>query len=283
MTLRNTLTLSIFLHSCAIGSVLILGASPFLHKEEASSLQVLMVSLPGRSTLDANKNITAYNREIVSEKKEATLDPLFYKNTKTPDRIRTKVGDHKKSLQDPPTVTMGNDPNVLKKGAEKEATAVMETPLDEIIEALSQTVSMEANGASKESLPHDSVLLSSLFGKEGKETDVHIPRAAMDVCASTECPSLMDDFIQEVRTKLQRTKRYPWLARLKGLEGTVQVGFRIGPSGSVGGVHVALKSDYKILDRAALSIVKKAARFPPTPTGSEVELVIPMQFRLDAK
>ena len=210
MTLKNTLSLSIFLHSCVIGTTLIVGASLWVDTEDANSLNVLMVSLPARSTMDANKNIRDHTPEIISEKKEVPLKPLLSMKIKLPVRVQANLGRQEKVLEYPPTTSIENDPNVLKTDVWKEPTPVIETPPDEIIEALSQTVSSETSVASKAFLPEDSVLISSLLEK-GKETDLQNPPAVLDVCASTLCQSLMDDFIQEVREKLQRSKRYPWL------------------------------------------------------------------------
>ena len=87
-------------------------------------------------------------------------------------------------------------------------------------------------------------------------------------------------FLAEVRALLEWGKRYPWLARLKQLEGTVQVGFQISPEGAPHNVRVLTSSSYRILDEAAVLIVKRVSRFPQPPDGSNVQLVLPLDFHL---
>ena len=91
----------------------------------------------------------------------------------------------------------------------------------------------------------------------------------------------VQEYLDDIRKQIEEAKHYPWLARLKGVEGTVKVGFRIDSGGFVHNIYVADSSKYKILDKTAILIVKKATRFPPPPMDSGIDLVIPMQFRLD--
>lgn len=96
------------------------------------------------------------------------------------------------------------------------------------------------------------------------------------------CQPPLEEFYQEVRGRLKKAIRYPWLARLKRFEGTVRIGFLIESDGAVRNVHVAASSDYRMLDKAAVLIVKNISDFPPPPTGSDIKLVVPMRFTLDA-
>ncbi len=87
-------------------------------------------------------------------------------------------------------------------------------------------------------------------------------------------------FLAEVRFLLEKGKRYPWMARLKQLEGTIEVGFQITSEGLPHNVSVLTSSSHEILDDAALSIVKGVRRFPLPPGGSDVQLVLPLDFHL---
>ncbi|MFX0546034.1 TonB family protein [Roseovarius sp. S1116L3] len=75
--------------------------------------------------------------------------------------------------------------------------------------------------------------------------------------------SLVAQWGAQVRSKIERSKRYPSAAR--GAEGTVHVRITIARDGSLRAVSVATTSGHAALDAAALRAVKSARRFPPAP------------------
>lgn len=72
-------------------------------------------------------------------------------------------------------------------------------------------------------------------------------------------------YLEMVRFRIEKYKRYPDVARLKNIEGRVTIRFVITPEGGVQGVMVAQRSGNKALDQAALKAVKDAAPFPKPP------------------
>jgi TonB family protein len=61
---------------------------------------------------------------------------------------------------------------------------------------------------------------------------------------------------------IERVKRYPRLARERGMEGVVRIRFRLDPSGNVEHIKVVQSSGFKILDSASVSAVYRAAPMP---------------------
>jgi TonB family protein len=61
---------------------------------------------------------------------------------------------------------------------------------------------------------------------------------------------------------IERVKKYPRLARERGMEGVVRLRFMLNPSGGVDAVEVVKSSGYEILDTASISAVYRAAPMP---------------------
>jgi protein TonB len=72
-------------------------------------------------------------------------------------------------------------------------------------------------------------------------------------------------YLEMVKLKIERYKKYPETARVARIEGSVTVRFKIRPSGNVSGVRVIKTSNHDDLDHAALKAVKDAAPFPRPP------------------
>jgi len=95
-------------------------------------------------------------------------------------------------------------------------------------------------------------------------------------------PDELTRFLQDVRNRLEQAKRYPWLARVRGQEGTVRIEFMIDSSGEAREIRLLESSRSEILDREALETVKRAGRFPGRPDlGNEnVRIDVPLVFQL---
>ncbi|MBI5488895.1 MAG: TonB family protein [Deltaproteobacteria bacterium] len=82
---------------------------------------------------------------------------------------------------------------------------------------------------------------------------------------------------EEVRAAVDARKRYPPLARRRGVSGTVEVSFAVAEDGTVAEARVASSSGAALLDEAALEAVRGAAPFPVG--GCRFEL--PVRFSLE--
>jgi protein TonB len=90
-------------------------------------------------------------------------------------------------------------------------------------------------------------------------------------------------YLDMVRLKIERYKKYPDVARVKNIEGRVVVRFIITPDGGVREVKVTQCSRNQALDLAALRAVKDAAPFPKPPRRlfkGEIPLELMIVFEL---
>ena len=68
-----------------------------------------------------------------------------------------------------------------------------------------------------------------------------------------------------LKIKVESVLKYPELAALSGLQGTLYIQFNILKDGSLGGLELLRSSGYKILDDEALRAIRTAAPFQPLP------------------
>lgn len=86
-----------------------------------------------------------------------------------------------------------------------------------------------------------------------------------------------------LNTDLARYFDYPYVARLRGWEGTVLLAFNIEANGRLQGIHVARSSGYAVLDNSALSALRKVERLVETTAwlqSRELNMQIPVIYRL---
>ncbi|MBE0612770.1 MAG: energy transducer TonB [Burkholderiales bacterium] len=82
----------------------------------------------------------------------------------------------------------------------------------------------------------------------------------------------------------RRYKRYPAIAMEKGWQGKVEVRLRIGANGMLAGVSVKTSSGHEILDKQAVSMLRKGKTTVPIPAnlrGREFAIDVPVIFNLD--
>jgi len=82
--------------------------------------------------------------------------------------------------------------------------------------------------------------------------------------------------LEVIRTAIEKAKSYPFLARKKGIEGTVLVRFIINKNGLPQGIQIIRSSGYHILDEEVSKIIKRAAPFPEVAH----EIIAPITFKL---
>lgn len=83
---------------------------------------------------------------------------------------------------------------------------------------------------------------------------------------------------------LLRHRRYPRLARKRGLEGQLEVQFEITSAGTVISRQIFKTSGVKVLDDAALAMIDRAAPLPTVPTAygpGPYVFTIPLNFQLE--
>jgi len=93
----------------------------------------------------------------------------------------------------------------------------------------------------------------------------------------------LDAYLSAVRARIEKAKRYPSLARRRGLEGRAAVAFELDETGRP--QHLAVRfADHPLLGEAAVRAVHSAAPFPAFPQGitlAAVRVEVPLRFTLD--
>lgn len=79
-------------------------------------------------------------------------------------------------------------------------------------------------------------------------------------------------------------KQYPRIAQMRGWQGTVKVELHIDAVGNIRSSTVSESSNFEVLDKQALEMVRKASPLPQPPEllrGREFILIVPVVFRLE--
>ncbi|MGY4532107.1 protein TonB [Pseudomonas sp. TE3786] len=94
-------------------------------------------------------------------------------------------------------------------------------------------------------------------------------------------------WMSKVQSHLARYKRYPEEARRRGAVGTTRVRFSVDADGKLLNVEVTGTSGNAVLDRATLSMFRRAQPLPKPPAevlnGNSVEVNAPFDYSLDRK
>jgi protein TonB len=108
---------------------------------------------------------------------------------------------------------------------------------------------------------------------------------ALAVAATARPPAetSVDALMWNLLERIEAFKSYPRAARRAGLEGTARIWMQIDRDGALRGQRLESSSGHRILDEAALALVRRAAPFPPPPgaTARRIEVVLPVSYRLD--
>jgi len=100
----------------------------------------------------------------------------------------------------------------------------------------------------------------------------------------TDSGDSQDIYLEMVRLKIERHKKYPETARARQIEGFVTVRFVITPQGDVLNIEIIKSSRQKSLDKAALKAIHAAAPFPRPPRhlfkGEGLPLELTIAFEL---
>jgi len=93
----------------------------------------------------------------------------------------------------------------------------------------------------------------------------------------------MKDYLATLRARIERSKRYPLLARRQGVEGRVAVAFEVTATGQVRHLRLA-DGTHPLLGQAALSAIEGAAPFPQLPAdlaAPPLQVEIALRFSLE--
>lgn len=92
-----------------------------------------------------------------------------------------------------------------------------------------------------------------------------------------------DSYMEMVRLRIERHKRYPDAAKVRQIEGSVTIYFVITSEGDITSAEIVKTSGNRALDKAALTAVKNAAPFPKAPASlfkGEIPMELTIMFEL---
>ncbi len=95
---------------------------------------------------------------------------------------------------------------------------------------------------------------------------------------------MLTRYTDQLASALARHRAYPRLARMRGMEGDVEMQLRIGADGQVLSARILESSGHELLDRQALAMIEKAQPLPKPPAplpGGELTVRVPVVFRLE--
>jgi len=106
------------------------------------------------------------------------------------------------------------------------------------------------------------------------------------ITLSGERTDLIQEFLRKVKQRIESVKIYPLWAREAGYEGTATVQFTIFADGKLGEINLINSSGYDILDKAAITTIKKSEPFPSLMDSLNrrtLQIELPIAFRLSVE
>lgn len=76
---------------------------------------------------------------------------------------------------------------------------------------------------------------------------------------------LLEQYLSQVKQRIQKEQRYPRAARRRRLQGSVEVSFQWSADGTLTSQSIKSSSGQKVLDAAAIQMLKKASPLPSAP------------------
>ena len=158
--------------------------------------------------------------------------------------------------------------------------------IDPIESTRTQYVDRKGNEPTSYKIPKDhqiakAVVLNRMTQEDHQTVSIHPSQG--DSKKETVDRTPLKNYLSQIQDRLEKAKRYPWLARLRGQEGIVRLKFMIKPSGEPWNIQLIQSSHWEILDDEAFSLVKRVGRFPVLPSlfkeGIDVE--VPVVFELE--
>ena len=96
-------------------------------------------------------------------------------------------------------------------------------------------------------------------------------------------PNAEKAYLSKIRSKINRSKKYPSAAKSQKLTGVVTVNFTINRQGAVTSFKIAKSSGHSLLDQEVTALMKRVSPFPPMPkemAKNSLNLTVPIQFSL---
>jgi protein TonB len=191
-----------------------------------------------------------------------------------------------KAAQSPPAQPTAEPRRPLPSGPEQtaEPSTVVAKPETEIVRREVESTSSHARRRTETLEPDETSSVEPLEQSAPADTPVPADRVAAlpvdgaEIAASRARAS----YEQVLAAWLERHKYYPAVARRRGLEGKGMLRIRIDRRGQVQTRAMEQPIGTRLLDEAAIELVRRAEPFPPMPEGlggDHFEFVVPIEYR----
>jgi TonB family protein len=264
MGIRQNIFISIMIHTMIITSAFIVGSSA---RDTACRVpeSYMMVSLFKEMT-----GITSITSQRTKKGEDKILPPPF----PPPRGKRVREGVYMDKIASP-------EPTLSRKIASPRLMSGLAMTSEG---ARNDTPANPSNPSATDAIPGNSkastaISVSRITGQIPSEEFISKSQSGDKILDNTKGGSGKcgaDSIYAFIRSAIEKAKTYPFLARKKGIEGTVITVFTINSQGYPKNVRVEKSSGSEILDSAALNIIAKAAPFPRV----DGHIVIPITFSL---
>ncbi|MDX2170922.1 MAG: energy transducer TonB [Deltaproteobacteria bacterium] len=108
-----------------------------------------------------------------------------------------------------------------------------------------------------------------------------VGRGTRDGVQGDPSGSAVASYLERLRQRLEKVKRYPLLARRRGQVGTATLAIAIDRNGRPSSVRLQGSSGSELLDEEATDMVSRAAPFEPLPaevSGDRIQITVPVRF-----
>ena len=248
--LSAAMTLSVALHAFALFGVALVMPEPSSLANVMTPLQVVLVNSKSKTRPDqadalAQANLDGGGNTAEDRQAKTSLPTISDDQQFTPEQVARRVAELEQESKRLMT-RMKGDYTVAQPAPKKEQTST---------------------SSSGEDLVQRSLEIARLEAQISKNMDMYqkLPRRKFIGARTQEYR--FAQYIEDWRIKVERigNLNYPEEARRRQLYGKLQLSVSIRSDGSLDSIEVSRSSGHRILDAAAMRIVKLAAPYSPLP------------------
>lgn len=169
-------------------------------------------------------------------------------------------------VADQPVPDMSVTPQVVAEGSSKNRMRSAQKPFAEkILTSLNNAqviavIAPENNaGIANNSAEQQTDIKQKATQQQDVQPQVNEDESVASIVQATNASQQQHAILELLHQRISDNKEYPYLARKQGREGIATVAFILNPDGSIENAHLVSSSRAQMLDRAALSAVKKIA------------------------
>lgn len=119
--------------------------------------------------------------------------------------------------------------------------------------------------------------------EEVAQTKIIFKEPIEPIVSLEEMQNIKDIYLTNFRKTIEQKKVYPVNAKRLRQSGTVKVKLTLLHDGTIKNVHIMESSSFKLLDDATLKVLQEIAKIAPFPKelrDTEMQIVIPIEYKL---